>query len=174
MAEGNVQAFELLYNMFRPKIHGIAQMLLKNTSDVDDVCQIIFMKMWLRREKFLEIKDLDGYMFMLAKNTIFDFLASQKLSYSDTSIMPENADEVTPQDKLEANDMQLLIDMVVENMPEQRRTIYRMSREEHLKNAEIATKLGLQKKTVENHLNLALKEIKKILRIVIITFFFWV
>lgn len=51
--------------------------------------------------------------------------------------------------------------MVVENMPEQRQAVYRMSREQYLKNDEIAIKLGLQKKTVENHLNLALKDIKK-------------
>lgn len=36
-----------------------------------------------------------------------------------------------------------------------------MSREQCFKNEEIARQLGLQKKTVENHLNLALKEIKK-------------
>lgn len=64
--------------------------------------------------------------------------------------------------------------MIVENMPQQRQAIYRMSREQHLKNEEIATKLGLQKKTVENHLNLALKEIKKALYLVILLQYHWV
>lgn len=52
--------------------------------------------------------------------------------------------------------------------------IYRMSREQHLKNEEIAQRLGIQKKTVENHLNLALKEIKKALYLMILLPCHWV
>lgn len=72
-----------------------------------------------------------------------------------------------------AKDTQLLIDMVVENMPQQRQMIYRMSREQHLKNDEIAQRLGLQKKMVENHLNLALKEIKKAVYLMILLPWYW-
>ena len=49
-----------------------------------------------------------------------------------------------------------------------------MSREQHLKNEEIALRLGIQKKTVENHLNLALKEIKKALYLMIFLPMHWV
>ena len=63
--------------------------------------------------------------------------------------------------------------MVVENMPEQRQAVYRMSREQYLKNDEIAIKLGLQKKTVENHLNLALKDIKKALLLLLFIISLW-
>lgn len=80
----------------------------------------------------------------------------------DIDSLPDRySNESSPFDDVVAKDTQLLIDMVVENMPQQRQMIYRMSREQHLKNEEIALQLGIQKKTVENHLNLALKEIKK-------------
>ena len=49
-----------------------------------------------------------------------------------------------------------------------------MSREQCFKNEEIARQLGLQKKTVENHLNLALKEIKKALYLMILLQSHWV
>jgi len=73
-----------------------------------------------------------------------------------------------------AKDTQVLIDMVVENMPPQRQAVYRMSREQHLTNEEIAACLGIQKKTVENHLNLALKEIKKTLYMMVFIVWHWV
>ena len=66
----------------------------------------------------------------------------------------------TPYEDLVAKDLRLLVDMIVETMPPQRKMIYRMSRDEGLSNTEIAENLQLSKKTVENHLNLALKELR--------------
>ena len=63
--------------------------------------------------------------------------------------------------------------MVVENMPPQRQTIYKLSREEGLSNDQIAERLGLQKKTVENHLNLALGDIRNMLKILILLLYGW-
>lgn len=174
LANGDMHAFEALYRTFHPKIHQLALMLLKNSQDADDVCQIIFMKVWLRRENFLQVKDIDNYLFILSKNTIVSYLSSEKMKYSDSDEIPDDTDSITPHENLVASDTQLLIDMVVENMPEQRQAIYRMSREQHLKNDEIAQRLGIQKKTVENHLNLALKDIKKALYLILVAPLLWV
>jgi RNA polymerase sigma factor, sigma-70 family len=111
---------------------------------------------------------------MLSKNSILDYLSSRKMKNNGSDKIPEKTDAVTPHDNLVASDTQLLIEMVVENMPEQRQTIYRMSREQHLKNEEIASRLGIQKKTVENHLNLALKDIKNELFLILFVSLFWV
>ena len=54
------------------------------------------------------------------------------------------------------------------------RSIYRMSREEGLSNEQIAEKMGLQKKTVENHINLALRDIREMLKILILLLTTWV
>ena len=148
LAAGDARMFGALYRIFFPKIHQFALMLLKNKQDADDVCQIIFMKVWLKREDFIGISNLDSYLFILSKNTIIDYISTKK-------------------------NVELLIDMVVENMPEQRQAVYRMSREQYLKNDEIAIKLGLQKKTVENHLNLALKDIKKALLLLLFIISLW-
>lgn len=174
LAEGDARTFEALHRTFFPKVHQFALMLLKNAQDADDVCQIIFMKVWLRRARLLEVASLDSYLFMLSKNSILDYLSSRKMKNNGSDKILEKTDAVTPHDNLVASDTQLLIEMVVENMPEQRQTIYRMSREQHLKNEEIASRLGIQKKTVENHLNLALKDIKNELFLILFVSLFWV
>ena len=174
LAEGDARAFEVLHRTFFPKVHQFSLMLLKNAQDADDVCQIIFMKVWLRRARLLEVASLDSYLFMLSKNSILDYLSSRKMKNDDLNKILEGVDAVTPHDNLVANDTQLLIEMVVENMPEQRQTIYRMNREQHLKNEEIASRLGIQKKTVENHLNLALKDIKNALFLILFAPLLWV
>jgi len=51
--------------------------------------------------------------------------------------------------------------MVVSEMPKQRQLIYRLSKEQGLSNEEIASKLGISKRSVENQISMALKEIKR-------------
>ena len=66
--------------------------------------------------------------------------------------------------------MQLLIDMAVNEMPPKRKMIYKLSRIEGLSNEQIAEKLGIQKKTVENHLNIALNELRDALALSILVY----
>ncbi len=175
MAKGDKKAYEMMFRRFYPKVHRFVVMLLKNKDDTDDVCQLIFLKVWNKREKFANIKDFDSYLFVLAKYTVINYISSKHIIPIDfNSISDCYTDEKSPHDDVVAKDTQLLIDMVVENMPQQRQLIYRMSREQHLKNNDIAQRLGLQKKTVENHLNLALKEIKNALCLTILFSCHWV
>lgn len=64
-----------------------------------------------------------------------------------------------------AQEKELIIRLAVCQMPEQRRRIFEMSRYMGLDNQTIATTLNLSKKTVENHLTLALKTLRSILAV---------
>lgn len=175
MSQGDKKAFELVFRRFYPKVHRFVSMLLKNEDDADDVCQMIFMKVWNKREKFVDVADFDSYLFILAKYTVINYISTKHVIPIDIDTIPDlYANAASPHEDVVAKDTQLLIDMVVENMPQQRQAIYRMSREQHLKNDEIALRLGIQKKTVENHLNLALKEIKKALYLMVFLPMHWV
>lgn len=83
----------------------------------------------------------------------------------------EEADNSSPLEDLVAKDLNLLVDMVVEGMPPQRKLIYKLSRVAGLSNSEIAEKLQLTKKTVENHLNLALKELRNSILLMLVFYF---
>lgn len=175
MSKRDKKAYETMFRRFYPKVHRFVAMLLKNEDDADDVSQLIFLKVWNKREKFADIQNFDSYLFILAKYTVINYISSKHIIPIDIDSLPDRyANESSPHDDVVAKDTQLLIDMVVESMPQQRQMIYRMSREQHLKNEEIAQRLGIQKKTVENHLNLALKEIKKALYLMILLPCHWV
>ena len=61
---------------------------------------------------------------------------------------------------IDTKEKELKITRIVQEMPEQRRKIFIMSRFELISNEQIASILGISKKTVENHLNLALKQLR--------------
>ena len=154
MSQGDERAFSVVFRKFYPKVHRFAFMLLKNKDDADDVCQMIFEKVWNKRDKFRDINDFDSYLFITSKYTVLNYISAKKIVPLDIDNIPDiysNSD--SPHDFVVAKDTRLLIDMVIENLPKQRQVIYRMSREQNLKNEDIAQLLGIQKKTVENHLN---------------------
>ena len=66
-------------------------------------------------------------------------------------------------DQLYTKELQLLIKLTIERMPEQRRKVFLMSRQEDMSHTEIAERLGISIRTVERHIYLALGELKKVL-----------
>lgn len=173
LAMGSRQAFQQVFSVFYPKVHAFALGFVKSEADADDIAQTVFINLWTKREKLQGVENLDGYIYTVAKHTALNFIASRRVTIDIDCIAEPVTTGASPQEQIETSDMKLLIDMIVANMPPQRQTIYRMSREQGLNNDAIAEKLGLQKKTVENHLNLALGDIRKMLKILILLLLGW-
>ncbi len=171
---GDQRAFHEIFRAAYPKIYAFVLGFIKDTDEAEDIVQTIFIKLWIKRERLAKVNNLNSYLYSISKNTILNHLASKKVFTLDIAQVKDlEANDTSVLHAIEAQDLQLLIDMIVENMPPQRQAIYRMSREEGLSNEEIAQRTGLQKKTVENHLNLALGDIRKMLKIFILLLTHW-
>lgn len=161
ISRGDHEAFRHLFMCYYPRVRFFILGLIKTESEAEDLAQDVFVKLWTIREKLTEIDSFGAYLYVLAKHATLNYIEQKQVKmYGLSAFTPEEEVEVTPYEELLARDLQLLVDLVVASMPTQRRTIYRLSREEGLSNAEIAEKMQLTKKTVENHLNLALKELR--------------
>ena len=171
LVQGSQDAFQVIFMRYYPKVRNFVYGLVKSQQDAEYITQEVFSKVWVNRNMFADVRNFGAYLFILSKNTTFNFLESQQIRVERLNEKPfEEETYDSPDEDLIAKDLQLLIDMVVENMPPQRKLIYQLSREAGLSNAEIAEKLELSKKTVENHLNLALKELRKILLYLLILY----
>lgn len=163
IADGDVRAFQAFFKTRYSQVFGFALSLVKNRMDADDIAQTVFVRLWRMRYELDKIANVDHYLYRMTRNIVFSFLSSK---HENQSCVPIDgifnlSGDQTPEDLLEVQDTQLLIDLVVEGMPTQRRKVYTKSRVEGLSNEEIARQLGIEKKTVENHLNLAFREIRK-------------
>lgn len=160
-AAGNHTAFRELFMRYHLKVYYFVLGLVKSEGDAEDLTQEIFLKLWANHSRFAEVRSFGSYLYVLAKHTTFNYIESKRLLTNNwENRAEEEPSDRTPHEELVAKDLQLLVDMIVDSMPSQRKTIYRMSREEGLSNGEIAEKLQLTKKTVENHLHLALRELR--------------
>ena len=174
LTEGKQEAFRIVFKAAYPQVRAFSKGFTKNDADADDIAQQVFIKLWTKRAILANVRNFETYLYTITKNTVLNHMASQKAFMVDISdVRNLSTENTSPLEQIEASDLQLLIDMTVEDMPPQRQAVYRMSREEGLSNDQIAEKLGLQKKTVENHLNLALGDIRKVLKMFILLLLAW-
>lgn len=94
----------------------------------------------------------------------------KKDRFRNSSVLADIPYDQMVEEVIDMKDKEAFIASVVERMPEQRRKVFVMSRFENRSNDEIASILNIKKKTVENHLNLALKELRTALPATIFLF----
>ena len=173
----NSRVFESFFFDYYPRIKGFINSFLQNEDEAEDLSQDLFLSLWKNRMNLYRIEHFNAYLFTIARNAVYrhlerslllkdyqqhqasDILYGQSLSSNET------------EESIYAQELELLVELAVEKMPPQRRKIYRMSRDQGLKNEEIAERLHISKRTVENHLTQALADIRNLLLLAICILF---
>lgn len=175
---GEEGAFRALFNIYYPKVLAFITCIVKEQSDAEDIAQDIFVKIWERREMLPDhVTSLTGYIYRMSRNAALNKLRrSANMQYvseldQHASDYSESASGTEIENEYYAREKALFIRLVVNRMPKQRRLIFEMSRYHGLDNQSIADILHISKKTVENHLSLALKELREALAIFAMFFF---
>lgn len=171
LREGDEKAFEKIYLNYYKKTLYFLTGLVKCEEDAKELTQEVFIKLWTNRESINPAWSVHSYMYTIARNTAFNFLKHKLVEISYLNECPTQVETETSEDILFAKEIALLIDMTVEQMPPQRQLIYKMSRNEGLEKEEIAARLHISKKTVENQLSLALRELKRVIAGMVLFFF---
>ena len=161
IAAGDNEAFKTLFEMFYPKVKIFLVKFLKDENTAEDISQDIFVKIWTYREALPDIRSFNTYLYRMTRNAALNHLRGNhsKIDISKMSVLDDKDIEAEYQTK----EKELLIRLTVEHMPPQRQRIFKMSREQGLSNDDIALKLGISKKTVENNITLALKELRDVI-----------
>lgn len=172
LRQGDYKAFDELYMCYAPHVEAFAYCMLKNKSEAEDLAHDIFLKLWENRESIGHIKSFRNYLFRMTKNAVFDIFEhkSVQFRYERQYLQVEDFFSEDVSAKIASEDLLMLINIAIEQMPAQRQRVFRLSRYEKHSHQEIAQELGISPKTVEYHIRTALAELKKIVGI--IAFFF--
>lgn len=160
---GDKEAYRQIFYEYYPKVKGFIYSLIKSDLYAEDLAQDIFTKIWINRESLSVVESLNSYIFQMTRNRVINHIKSNTIRSLYKANININDSENSLEEEFYAKETQLLIDLVVQKMPPQRKKIFELSRYKGVSNDDIATSLCIAKKTVENHLNAALKEIRKAL-----------
>ena len=165
VAEGNEKAFGALFHHYRPKIYSYAFHLFGNIGMADELVQEVFLKVWLNRDKLPHILKFDAWVFIIARNQVFDML---KHLAKETTARKQMARFLDPEanlveDHLLNKENELRLQHALNHLSPQQKLIFTLSRHQGMKHEEIASRLNISRQTVKTHLVHALKTLRDIL-----------
>ncbi|RIH63105.1 RNA polymerase sigma-70 factor [Mariniphaga sediminis] len=158
-------AFQVLFDKYSQKIYRFSLSYLKDKAEAEEIVQEVFMKIWSSRNELVDHTSFESFLFTMAKNAILNTLRKSKYhqAYLEYSKLHPGKN-VLLDEELDFNELNRAYQKSVEGLSPRRREIYCLSKEKNLSNAEIAKKMDISVKTVENQMTAALAEIKKNLR----------
>ena len=152
-------AFEQVFKTHYKNLHAYAFTILKDEDEAEEMVQQVFFKLWERSEHLSFSGPIAAYLYRAVHNESLNFIKHQKVkaghqlqvAYS----MKNKTEQASP--KMIRKELENKFREALNELPEQCRTVFQLSRFEDMKYKEIADKLDISVKTVENHMGKALK-----------------
>lgn len=153
----DVKAMEALFKLHYNSLCRFAHRLLQSETAAEDVVQNTMVQLWDRRTSIKIETSVKAYMFRAVHNASLNMLKrEQRLSYLDESPNEHLLGTKLPDDQ-KLSEVQKRIAEAIASLPDKCRMVFLLSREKELKYHEIADAMEISVKTVENHMNKALK-----------------
>jgi RNA polymerase sigma-70 factor (family 1) len=160
LQQGDEFALAEIYERYWSKLYLQAYNVIRDRQIAEDIVQEVIVQLWIRRS-VAEIASLKAYLYTCIKYQTFKALPTAR---AKTNLMQEHIAFVDDTgDLVMAKDFQQQLDIAVSKLPAKCRDVFNLSRKDHLSTKEVALRLGISPKTVENQLTIALRRIRFVL-----------
>lgn len=164
---GDAFAYEQAYLQYCEKVYCYFRKKVKNDEDAQDLMQTTFLKLWKYRRSLSTDYLLEQHLFHIARTVFIDHLRKEnKRIYLQQQLnlqFKENSTAYIPSEP----DLLSQLSTVLSTMPETRKKVFELNRLYGYSYKEIAELLSISVKSVDNNLSKAMRQIKKLLFILI-------
>lgn len=159
IAKGDERAFKTLFEGYYHNLGKYVFQLTGSVSVAEEIVQDAFIKVWLKKEYLVEVKNFSNYLFILCRNHTYNEMQKKA---TERNFIDRLSLRITDQHNNENPDTlsekyRELVEEAIEKLPPQAQKVYLMSRDERMKYEEIAQALQISPVTVKKHIQYANK-----------------
>ncbi|MFC2129671.1 RNA polymerase sigma-70 factor [Bacteroidota bacterium] len=160
------EEFEILFRTHYSDLCAYANVYMKDLEAAEELVQEVFFKLWSKRDSIEITSSMQSYLFRAVRNSSLNLIKHINIreEYKAHNEREISYSEMEHYDEVEASELEQKISQAIDELPTERRKIFIMSRYDGLKYGEIAEKLGISPKTVENQMGKALKFMREHLK----------
>lgn len=165
LRKGETSAFDEIYNLYSRNVYRFAYSFLKSKQDSEEIIQEVFLKVWKNRKTIDEYFSFKAFLFTISYNLIIDEFRKRLKDNKYREFFANRVDHLSmdTEKTIEYHELNNRYADAVEKLPERRKMIYKLHRDEGLPYKEIAAKLKISERTVENQISQALKYLRSML-----------
>lgn len=169
LQQGDKACFKQFFEEHYDRYLAFARGLLHDEMAAEDAVQEAFTRLWVRRESIDPTRSVNNFLLVIIRNIIYNYLRLRYNARRSDVPLPEVADaSARIEERYIMAEMEHRVEQIIDQMPPQRRKIFMMSRQEHLTNAEIALRLNISQRTVEKHIEQALRQLRMMANVSIV------
>lgn len=173
---GNEKCFNAFVKAEFNNVKFFVSQYVKDSLMADDIAQETFITLWLTRESINTANNLRNYIFTISKNKALNYMRMKQYSCCDTLESREVNAHINAldceylQEKLNALELEELINKIYSKLPDKIRGPFILSRKFGLSHEQISRILGIKIKSVEYRIGIGLKIFRERLKTYICLF----
>ena len=163
---GDTTAFEMLFRTYYQPLCNYAYSFVQDKDEAEEIVQATFLSVWEKRDTLTIHTGVKPYLYAMVRNASLNVLKHEKIKQQhvvgELAVAERSVESVAR--TVMASELESRIYKALDKLPEQCRLVFKLSRFEELKYAEIAEQLDISIKTVENQMGKALKIMREQLK----------
>jgi RNA polymerase sigma-70 factor (ECF subfamily) len=152
------------FNEFYQPLISFSMMYTDSVEMAEDVVSDVFLKLFKNKKRLLKIRDIRLYLYKSVKNQTYTHLKRRKNNVqvdADPKMEEFVLNQRTPEGEYLSQELRDAVQRVIRRLPKKRRLVYQLVTEDKLKYREVAELLDISTKTVNNHMTLAVQDLRK-------------
>ena len=159
--------FSRFFQENQEKFLAFAYSYLRDKAEAEDVVMESMIALWENRDRWEENSNLHALLLTIIKNKALHVLEHKQVRLrAEETISSHNLREP---DQIFNTEIQHIVNKTLQEMPEQSRKIFMLSRYQNLANKQIADSLDISLKTVEAHITKVLRILRLRLKDYLVT-----
>lgn len=167
LKEGDITAFEAIYDRYFIRLLNTAYKLLGNREDALEVVQDVFVRLYTKRAGIENTDHLYAYLQTMLKNGMIDRFRQRLLRQKQYAALKEQAQYQSAhagEPAIDSKKLEEKIHYIINGLPEKCREAFILSRMQYLSHQAIAHKMSISVSTVEKHIVKALHVLRQQLK----------